>query len=142
MRMCSAFATLSLIATSVLAADTHDVQMSLSHRIPAGTQPTSAFLEGKANRIVVYSASWCLPCQQLKPVIESLKKEGYKVVYRDIDRDIDRLKYEYTAVPTIFFLYGDVVIKKEMGYRSKEHIKKTLILDTDPAPAEPVVRWN
>jgi len=142
MRICSACATLMLIATSVLAADTHHVQMAFSHQISAGTQPASAVLEGKANRIVVYSASWCLPCQQLKPVIGSLKKEGYKVVYRDIDKDIDRLKYAYTAVPTIFYLCGDAVVKKETGYRSKEQIKKMLILNADRAPVTPVLGWN
>ena len=94
----------------------------------ASTRPTPP---RKADRIVVYSASWCPPCQRLKPVIATLKREGYRVEYRDVDRDANRLIYPYTAVPTIFFLRDDAVIKLETGFRSKEQITQTLVMETD-----------
>jgi thioredoxin 1 len=142
MRLSTACATLMFISTSVLAAGTDDVQIADDHIIPAENQPAPTLCKGKANRIVVYSASWCRPCRQLKPVIGSLKDEGYQVVYQDVDKDNDQLKYKYTAVPTIFFLCGEVVIKKETGYRSKRHIKKMLMLDVKRAPAKHVLEWK
>ena len=87
-----------------------------------------------ADQIVVYSATWCGPCQRLSPVLQSLTQEGYKVVHRDVDRDIDALKYEYGAVPTIFFVRNNVVIRAETGYRSKEQIKQTLMPDSQSKP--------
>ena len=87
-----------------------------------------------ADQIVVYSATWCGPCQRLNPVLQSLTQEGYKVVHRDVDRDIDALKYEYGAVPTIFFVRNNVVIRAETGYRSKEHIKQSLMPDSQSKP--------
>ncbi len=87
-----------------------------------------------ADQIVVYSATWCGPCQQLSPVLQSLEQEGYEVVHRDVDRDINALKYEYNAVPTIYFVRNNVVIKTETGYRSKEHIKQTLMPDSRTKP--------
>ena len=87
-----------------------------------------------ADQIVVYSATWCGPCRQLSPVLRSLELEGYRVVHRDVDRDIDALEYQYDAVPTIYFVRNDEVIKTETGYRSKEEIKRTLMHDSHRKP--------
>jgi len=91
---------------------------------------------GKADRIVVYSASWCIPCQRLKPIVKSLKQEGYRVEYFDIDKDSDKLKYDHRAVPTIYFLRGETVVKKETGYRTREHIVELLRLNPDHGQVE------
>jgi thioredoxin 1 len=95
-----------------------------SSRVPARKARTKP--QGKADRIVVYSATWCGPCRRLKPVLMSLKNEGYKVEYRDVDKDRKRLTYAYKALPTIFFVRNDAVIRKETGYRSEKHIKAHL----------------
>ena len=87
-----------------------------------------------ADQIVVYSATWCGPCQQLRPALQSLAQEGYTIVQQDVDRDIDALKYEYNAVPTIYFVRNNVVIKTETGYRSKKHIKQTLVPSSRSKP--------
>jgi thioredoxin 1 len=99
-----------------------------SSRVPARNAPTrqGKTQRGKADRIVVYSATWCGPCRRLKPILMSLKNEGYKVEYRDVDKDRNRLTYAYKALPTIYFVRNDTVIKKETGYRSEKHIKAHL----------------
>lgn len=39
----------------------------------------------KADTLVVYSATWCGPCQAMKPYWVTLRAQGYKVVYIDVD---------------------------------------------------------
>ena len=97
-------------------------QPQLPHATPRAPHPKQM-----ADRIVVYSATWCIACKQLSPVLVALKQDGYKVVVRDVDRDAGELKHDYTAVPTIYFLRGDAVIRVETGFRSKEQIKRRLM---------------
>ena len=61
-----------------------------------------------------------------------------------MDQNLRWCSYAHTAmvVPTIFFPCGEVVIKKETGYRSKRHIKKTLMLEVKRAPAKHVLEWK
>lgn len=40
----------------------------------------------KGDVLVVYSASWCGPCQASRPQWATLRGQGYKVVYVDIDK--------------------------------------------------------
>ncbi len=142
-RLISALSAVMMLAL-VVRAETRSDTVVVDHaayKLPATTVSASP-RDGKANQIVVYTASWCSPCQRLKPVLMSLKKEGYKVVYRDVDRDSDKLSYPYDVVPTIYFVRNDVVIKKETGYRTKEQIKKNLILEVGSEPLEPAIGWH
>jgi hypothetical protein len=41
--------------------------------------------EDKGDILVVYSATWCGPCQAMRPQWTLLRSQGYKVVYVDID---------------------------------------------------------
>ena len=145
MRILIATTLLMLLSPTASAADTYHERLSTrqhANSAPLATPVTYVAPTGKANRIVVYSAPWCAACQRLTPVIASLKKEGYKVEYRSVDENPDQLKFAYKAIPTIFFLSGESVIKKEIGYRSEEHIKRTLVLETQPAAVTTVSRWN
>jgi thioredoxin 1 len=126
-----------VIGLGVVAESADSIGQSSTTNYTASLVPQAAALgihPEMADQIVVYSATWCGPCQRLNPVLQSLKQEGYKVVHRDVDRDIDALKYEYGAVPTIFFVRNNVVIRAETGYRSKEHIKQTLMPDSQSKP--------
>lgn len=130
------------LAIPITTSEAHDTYNPAFTPAPVGiakATPVVVTPVDKANRIVVYTASWCGPCQRLKPVLISLKQEGYQVVYRDIDRDAERLQYAYTAVPSIFYLHDKTVIKKETGYRSKEQIKKTLVRDQRSHAEHPAV---
>lgn len=39
----------------------------------------------KADTLVVFSATWCGPCQAMRPTWAVFRTEGYRVVYIDID---------------------------------------------------------
>lgn len=145
------FTTLFLLTTqSVAAAEPPEDRLTRRtavHTTPIERAAATGSLEappGKANRLVVYSATWCAACQRLTPVIESLKKEGYQVVYLSVDKDAAKLKYPYRAIPTIYFLSGEEVIKKEVGYRSGQQIKQTLVLQPRQRPIQTVAHahWN
>lgn len=96
--------------------------------------------EGKADTLVVVTATWCRPCQLIKPTLIALKAQGYNIKIYDIDLDtlppeysnIKRVKSksdkvnEWNVVPTLFFIRGDDIIKKHEGYISRSKIRTTL----------------
>ncbi len=86
------------------------------------------------SQIVVYSATRCMPCGRLHPVLKSLEEEGYRVTRRDVDREVDQLQYQYDAVPTIHLVRNHVVMNTETGYRSKAQLKQRLIFDSPHQP--------
>jgi thioredoxin 1 len=80
-------------------------------------------------------ASWCGPCQQMKPIFKELEAElgsTYKFAEVDVDeaRDIS-IKYAVTSVPTFLFIKNGQVKGKEMGYMSKEDLKQKIRLYLD-----------
>jgi thiol-disulfide isomerase/thioredoxin len=58
----------------------------------------------KADRVIVVGASWCAPCQRLKPSIATLRDEGYNVRYVDVT---DWKGPEVSAVPTTYYYRGE-----------------------------------
>lgn len=119
--------------------------------------------EGKADTLVVLTATWCGPCQMMKPGILALKAQGYKVEYFDIDHDLEKLAEKYSnikrvanseavnhwdAVPTMFFVRGDMIIKKHVGLTTTVKIKETLWKPSDSEEVTPVDKirrkfpWN
>lgn len=67
--------------------------------------PAHARSSTKADAIVVYSATWCIPCQKLKPVLLKLKKLGYRVCVRDYDK-IKTGEFRPEKVPAIYLFNG------------------------------------
>jgi thioredoxin 1 len=75
-------------------------------------------------------ASWCGPCQQMKPIFKALEDElskQYKFAELNVDdaRDIS-IKYGVTSVPTFIFFKDGQIKGKEMGYMSKDDLKAKL----------------
>jgi thiol-disulfide isomerase/thioredoxin len=140
-RLFLALATVMALELVVQAADSNHerVAAAYANSLFPGSLATSSptVRDGMADQIVVYSATWCMPCQRLHPVLMSLKQEGYQVTHRDVDGDVDQLEYKYNAVPTIYFVRNNVVIKTETGYRSKAQIKQQLMLDRRREPHNP-----
>ncbi len=75
-----------------------------------GTVLTAMVSNGKPS-IVDFTATWCGPCQRMKPVFHSLAKEfndKYNFISIDIDENQELAnKYQIQAVPTFVFLDAD-----------------------------------
>lgn len=55
------------------------------------------------NKLVVFTASWCGPCQGFKPTLLELEQE--RLVYVDIDETPEtRAQYEVRSVPTVILV--------------------------------------
>lgn len=70
--------------------------------------------------LVDFTATWCGPCQQLAPVIDSLaeKYDGKaKIGKVDVDANQDlALQYGITSVPTILIFKGGELVETVQGY--------------------------
>ena len=75
-------------------------------------------------------ASWCGPCQQMKPTFETLDKElGDKYSFLQLNVDESRelaIHYGITSVPTFIFIKKNEVRGKETGYMSKDDLKNKI----------------
>jgi thioredoxin 1 len=70
-----------------------------------------------------FSATWCGPCQAIKPTVESISKEysdKVKVCVIDIDDNPNiAKKYQVKSVPTFLFFYKGTAVKKISGANPK-----------------------
>lgn len=75
-------------------------------------------------------ATWCGPCQQMKPIFDALEKElGNKIKFATLNVDEARelsIHYGVTSVPTFVFIKNGEVKHKETGYMGKEDLKTKL----------------
>ena len=72
-------------------------------------------------------ATWCGPCQQMKPLFEILSNEmGEDYVFVSLNVDEAReiaIQYGVTTIPTFIFIQNGSVKGKEVGYLSKDTLK-------------------
>jgi thioredoxin 1 len=74
-------------------------------------------------KILSFSSKTCGPCKAMKPIIEELQS-SYPINKIDVETThIEILeKYNITSVPTLLFIKNDVVVRKKIGYTTKEEI--------------------
>ena len=67
-------------------------------------------------RIYYFSAEWCGPCKQFKPLMESLEKKGYPIYFQDVDTDpILAESYQIKSVPSIKIVQDNNVVDSMVG---------------------------
>ena len=132
-------ATLGLIlpaeVPSVMADDYPDIGVVV---------PSDEVPEGKADILVVYSASWCRPCVAMRPNWTLLRGQGYKVLYIDHGNPhkydgrwdyqtkelVEKLSKDYPRqVPTVKWYNsrtGKWVGEQHVGYISPADCRKRL----------------
>ena len=88
-----------------------------------------------------FSADWCGPCTQQKPIVNSLEDDvdDLTVDRHDVDEDQDLAnKYNVRSVPTLVVLNDDDILTVFTGFTQESEIRAGLDdarnAGTDPAP--------
>lgn len=73
--------------------------------------------------LVIYSASWCNPCQQLKKTLQFVDLE-IPISIIDIDEDpVSAAENAIRGVPTLLLMQDNMVVKRKSGYMNSEQLK-------------------
>lgn len=84
----------------------------------------------KADKPVVvdFAATWCGPCQEMKPMVHELAKElsdKYLFVAVDVDKGEEVAKhFSIQGVPTIMLVKNGKIVKTKVGGMSKGDFEK------------------
>lgn len=77
--------------------------------------------------IIDVNASWCGPCQMVKPIFEQVARElANDYVFAEVNVDEARdlaIKFGVTSVPTFIFMEKNEIKGKERGYMSADDMK-------------------
>ncbi|MBN2266979.1 MAG: thioredoxin fold domain-containing protein [Candidatus Babeliaceae bacterium] len=72
-------------------------------------------------------ATWCGPCQMVKPVFEQVARElADKCIFGEINVEESRelaAKFGVTSIPTFIFIHNNEIKGKERGYFSADELK-------------------
>lgn len=95
------------------------------------TKENFYLVEQSAKPVVIDAyATWCGPCQLVKPIFEELEKElGDTYLFAEINVDDAfelAVKFGITSVPTFVFIKDGKIQGKEVGYMSKEDMKEKI----------------
>ncbi|HEY4176445.1 MAG TPA: thioredoxin family protein [Kofleriaceae bacterium] len=96
---------------------------------------------GMKLQILDFTAAWCGPCKQLKPVLTALSTE-YKADLVEIDVDVDPTQaqlYNVRAMPTVVLLRDGKEVGRFVGARNRAFVSGMLdrALNGDVAIASP-----
>ncbi len=85
----------------------------------------------ETNWIIIadFFATWCGPCQMLKPVIEELSEEYKDVKFVKVDVDeVTELAAEYwiTSIPTVFIGYNHEIKEGFLWANPKEFYEEKI----------------
>lgn len=77
---------------------------------------------------VLFSASWCSPCQNMKRDIQSTNiLAGYNVYIIDVDEYPQlKAKYNIESMPTYILFNNGKMVKRKTGYRSIQDLQNFL----------------
>ena len=78
--------------------------------------------------IKYFSAKWCGPCRNFKPVMEEVASEGHSVQFIDIDESGELAdEYRITSVPTVVIEENGKVVDRFVGSIPKHQILERLM---------------
>jgi thiol-disulfide isomerase/thioredoxin len=78
-------------------------------------------------QLLDFSASYCGPCQQMVPILQSMEKEGYPVRQIDISSDPELTKrFNVERIPTLVLLVEGKEVKRFVGLTSGDELRQAM----------------
>jgi thioredoxin 1 len=80
-------------------------------------------------KVVMFSASWCQPCRQAKPVFQQLKESIKDVQFEIVDIDENRdmaNDFGITGVPTFMLIENNEEVSRLVGAQNVVRVKELL----------------
>jgi thioredoxin 1 len=79
--------------------------------------------------ILYFTADWCNPCKQTKPIVEELNREQImaKFFIVDVDVDIEMTKdFEIKSVPTFIVMKNNTEIYRTTGAKTRQQLEELI----------------
>ena len=78
------------------------------------------------SKVLYFSADWCAPCQEMKPVVEQLNSD--RLIKYDIDEAVvEREQYQVRAIPTFILVdENGVELDRVLGAISLDRLEELL----------------
>ena len=74
-----------------------------------------------------FSATWCGPCKQFKPIMEEIAGDGYSIEFIDVDNEQNKAeKYGVRSVPTVVIEDNGIEVDRFIGVLPKKQVKERL----------------
>ncbi len=76
--------------------------------------------------LLYFTADWCRPCKQMRPIIEKMYQDNpdFNLEIIDVDKEIKkREEFSLLSVPTFVLLQDNAEIKRTSGAKTEEFMK-------------------
>ncbi len=81
------------------------------------------------NMILYFTADWCNPCKQTRPIVEELNREQImaKFFIIDVDSEIEMAQdFEIRSVPTFVVMKDNKEIHRETGAKTRQQLEELI----------------